>query len=162
VTPPIGTPPDERALRADFSKGAFRLGELERRWRLVNVAWPHVLIAVTAKDGREYVLRFNCAGYPQVPPTAGPWDIAGNTVLAANQWPRSGGGRVGSVFRPDWKNGIALYLPCDRESITGHANWRTEMPSKIWNPRLGIVQYLELAHELLNCSDYLPSVCTAA
>jgi hypothetical protein len=28
-----------------------------------------VLIAVTAADGRAFVLRFNCAGYPQRPPT---------------------------------------------------------------------------------------------
>ena len=36
---------------------------------------PTCLIAVTAADGREYVLRFNCAGYPQQPPTGGPWDL---------------------------------------------------------------------------------------
>ena len=58
------------------------------------------------------------------------------------------------MFRPDWKGGTALYLPCDRESIAGHDNWRHEMPSKIWRPSAGIVQYLELVHELLNCADY--------
>jgi hypothetical protein len=146
--------PDERALEADVAKARFRLGQAEKRWRLVNITWPFALIGVTAKDGREYVLRFNCSGYPQSPPTAGPWDTNRDAILAFDLWPRSQGGRLGSVFRTEWKGGSALYLPCDRESIAGHDNWRTEMPSKIWNPTTGIVHYLELVHELLNCKDY--------
>jgi hypothetical protein len=55
--------PDERAFRADIGKPAFRLAQAEGRWHLVGIAWPHVMIAVTAADGRAYVLRFNCAGY---------------------------------------------------------------------------------------------------
>jgi hypothetical protein len=157
------TAPDERAFQADAAKPRFRLGEVEKRWRLLKVAWPLVHIAINAKDGSEYVLRFNCAGYPQNPPTAGPWDVTQDRVLPFAHWPRSsGGGRLGSVFRTDWKNGTALYLPCDRESITGHDNWRTEMPSKIWRPADGIVQYLELVHELLNCQDYASPSCATA
>lgn len=156
------TPPDERAFRGDAAKARFRLAEVEKRWRLISVAWPRVLIGVTAKDGREYVLRFDCAGYPQNPPTAGPWDVERNQILAFDHWPRSHGGRVASVFRTGWKNGTALYLPCDRASIAGHDNWRIEMPSKIWNPAEGIVQYLELVHELLNCGDYAPPACASA
>jgi hypothetical protein len=151
--------PDERAFEGDLAKAKFRLGQAEARWRLLNVAWPLALIAVTAKDGREYVLRFNCSGYPQAPPTAGPWDVDRNAILAFDRWPRSQGGRVGCVFRTNWKNGSALYLPCDRESIAGHDNWRSEMPSKIWRPSDGIVQYLELVHELLHCRDYVSPVC---
>ena len=156
------TAPDERAFRADVVKAAFRLGELERRWRLIGVTWPYALIGVTAKDGRDYILRFNGEGFPQSPPTAGPWDIERNAVLAFDRWPRSHGGRVASVFRTDWKGGSALYLPCDRESIRGHDNWRNEMPSKIWDPAKGIVHYLELVHELLNSADYIPPLCAAA
>jgi len=148
--------PDERAFEADVAKARFRLGQAEKRCRLVNITWPFALISVTAKDGHEYVLRFNCSGYPQSPPTAGPWDTNRDAILAFDLWPRSQGGRLGSVFRTEWKGGSALYLPCDRESIAGHDNWRTEMPSKIWNPTTGIVQYLELVHELLNCKDYAP------
>ena len=66
------------------------------------------------------------------------------------------------MFRPDWKGGTALYLPCDRESIAGHDNWRHELPSKIWRPAAGINQYLELVHELLNCADYCAPVGAAA
>jgi hypothetical protein len=154
--------PDQRAFEADAAKAAFRLGQTEGRWRLVEMAWPFVFIGVTAKDGREYILRFNCAGYPQAAPTAGPWDQKTNVILAFDSWPRGQGGRVSAVFRTDWKNGAALYLPCDRESIAGHENWRHEMPSKIWRPADGIVQYLELVHELLQSCDYVPPLCDAA
>lgn len=154
--------PDERALQADLAKPAFRLGEVDGRWRLQSVLWPHVLVGVIAKDGLEFMLRLNCAGYPQVPPTGGPWDLQKSAVLNAAFWPRSSGGRVGAVFNPNWKDGTALYLPCDRESLAGHDNWRTEMPSKIWRPGDGIVQYLELVHELLNCRDYSAPARAAA
>jgi hypothetical protein len=156
------TTPDERSFRADAAKAAFRLGEADSRWRLISMTWPHVFIAVTAKDGRAFTLRFDLTGYPTTPATAGPWDIERNAILAFDLWPRSQGGRVGASFRTDWKNGSALYLPCDRESVAGHENWRTEMPSKIWRPSAGIVQYLELVHELLHCRDYVSPLGTAA
>jgi hypothetical protein len=66
------------------------------------------------------------------------------------------------VFRPDWKQGTALYLPCDRVSREGHDNWRTETPTMIWRPERGIMQYLEIVHELLNCGDYQPAAGAAA
>jgi hypothetical protein len=97
--------PDERAFRADIGKPAFRLAEAEGRWRLVGVAWPHALVAVAAADGHEYVLRLDCRGYPQAPPTGGPWDVSRDSILAFDRWPRSKGGRVGTVFRSNWKGG---------------------------------------------------------
>jgi hypothetical protein len=154
--------PDQRAFEADMEKAVFRLGVLEEKWRISSVAWPLVVIDVAAKDRRWYTLRFNCAGYPQVAPTAGPWDTTRDTVLPFDRWPRGNGGRVTAVFRTNWKNGTALYLPCDRESIVGHDNWRVEMPSKIWRPSEGLVQYLELVHELLNSRDYSSPVCASA
>ena len=148
--------PDQRAFDTDVAKAAFRLGEVEGRWRLIKTDWPYAFLAVTAKDHQEYVLRLDCRGYPQAEPTGGPWDSARNQVLAFDRWPRGRGGRVSAVFQTGWKNGTALYLPCDRESIIGHDNWRHEMPSKIWRPADGIVQYLEIVHELLHCRDYVP------
>ena len=153
--------PDQRAFEADVVKAAFRLGAVEDRWRLIETMWPHAFIGVVAKDGHEYVLRLNCAGYPQAPPTGGPWDTVENKILAFDRWPRGYGGRVSAVFRADWKGGTALYLPCDREGIAAHDNWRNEMPSKIWRPADGIVQYLELVHELLHCRDYASPVGAA-
>ncbi len=154
--------PDQRAFEADVAKPAFRLGQVEGRWRLISTAWPFAFLGVVAKDGREYVLRLNCAGYPQAAPTGGPWDMKDDRILAFELWPRGKGGRVSAVFRTNWKTGSALYLPCDRESIAGHDNWRNEMPSKIWRPADGIVQYLELVHELLQSCDYAPPLRTEA
>ena len=73
-------------------------------------------------------------GYPALAPTARPWDAERNVPLPFDRWPRGKGGRVGAVFRPDWKEGTALYLPCDRVSREGHENWRTETPTMIWRP----------------------------
>lgn len=154
--------PDQRAFEADVGKAAFRLGQIEGRWRLISLAWPFAFFGVVAKDGREYVLRLNCTGYPQAAPTGGPWDIKTDKVLAFDLWPRGRGGRVSAVFRTDWKSGTALYLPCDRESLVGHDNWRRESPSKIWRPTGGIIQYLELVHALLQSRDYAPPPRSAA
>jgi len=150
-------PPDERAFGADVAKAIFLAGAVDQRWRLIRTNWPNVMIAVTAKDGAEYVLRFDCSGYPTAPPTARLWDADLDVPLPVARWPRSvAGGRIGAVFRPDWKGGTALYLPCDREAITGHDGWNNEMPSKIWKSSSGIVHYLEVVHELLCCRDYAP------
>jgi hypothetical protein len=154
--------PDEAAFRADVAKATFRAGAVQKRWRLLDIAWPYANIAVAAKDGREYALRFNVAGFPSDPPTATLWDTGRNAPLAHALWPKSAGGRVSAVFNPNWKNGTALYLPCDRESIAGHENWRAQMPSKIWRPSEGVTQYLESVHELLHCKDYSSPVCAAA
>lgn len=149
--------PDERALRADFSAGAFQLGVHEGRWRLGAITWPTVDIAVTAaeRDGAppEFWLRFNCAGYPQTAPTARPWDCSTVQPLAAGKWP-NGTSRVPAVFRSDWKDGVCLYLPCDRVAAQGHDNWPNEYPSLQWSPERGIVLYLNEVHALLNSCDY--------
>lgn len=59
-----------------------------------------------------------------------------------------------SVFRSDWQNGVALYLPCDRVAIVGHEAWRSRHPSQCWDEAKGIVRYLEVISELLNSGDY--------
>ena len=63
------------------------------------------------------------------------------------------------TFRPDWKSGDALYIPCDRESFVGHDGWVTQYPQLIWKPANGISHYLEVVHELLQSRDY---VCAPA
>lgn len=146
--------PDEKALCADLESGRFLAGEARKRWRLVAVHWPAVQIGITARDGHEFVLCFDCSGYPQTAATARLWDSVKNAPLDVARWPK-GGGRIAAVFNPNWKSGVALYLPCDRAAIEGHDNWRNEHPSKIWNPAKGITQYLEVVHELLQSRDYV-------
>lgn len=145
--------PDEAVFRSHLGGGSFLLGVAAGRWRLVSVAWPHAVLGVRAADGIEYGLRFECRDYPRTPATARPWDIERDAPLAPEGWP-TGGSRLPLAFNPSWKNGSCLYLPCDRQSIEGHANWHHEHPSLIWDPALGIVHYLRIVHDLLNSGDY--------
>ncbi len=153
----LAIPPDQRAFLDDVAAGAFQLGAHLGRWRLVDQSWPIVIaeVAAAARPGAPggYGFRFDCSGYPQSPPTARPWDATANEPLPFGRWP-GGRVRVPAAFRPDWKYGSCLYLPCDRLSIEGHINWRQEHPAQIWRPDRGLVLYLETLHELLNSNDY--------
>jgi hypothetical protein len=144
---------DEQALRADLGSGRFLAGVDRGRWRLHEIRWPRVLVDVMAKDKRAFMLRLDCLNYPDVAPTGTFWDVANGRQLPFDKWPR-GGERIRLAFRHDWKGGGALYLPCDRESFAGHDGWRTQYPQLIWDPRRGVVMYLEVVHELINSRDY--------
>jgi hypothetical protein len=150
-------PPARLLLEADLAAPHFRCGEVEGRWRLISVDWPHAVIAVSATPlpgaPSEYAFRFECTGYRQRAATAMPWDPNTNTRLPFARWP-TGRSIVASVFRPEFKNGDCLYLPCDRMAFDGHTNWPNEYPSRLWQPSRGIVCYLEQIHDLLNQSDY--------
>jgi hypothetical protein len=145
--------PEEAVFRAHLVGGRFRSGSAAGRWQLVSVSWPHAVFGVRASDGIEYGLRFDCEGYPRTPSTARPWDIELDAPLAFDKWP-TGHDRIPLAFNPGWKNGSCLYLPCDRQSIEGHANWYQEHPSLVWDPSLGFVHYLRIVHDLLNSGDY--------
>jgi len=153
----IATLPDERAFRADIAAGSFLLGACQHRWRLGRIDWPfaHIAVSAAARHGApdEWWFRFDCSGYPQQAPTARPWEPEADQPLPSNRWP-AGRCRVPAIFRPDWKNGTSLYLPCDRVSVAGHDAWRVDHPSLMWSPSRGIVLYLEELHALLNSSDY--------
>lgn len=146
--------PDEAALNADLISGCYLAGEAKRRWQLLSNEWPCVFISITARDGKGFVLRIDCIGYPQNAPTARLWNMEINAPLEVSHWPK-GGARITAVFNPKWKSGTALYLPCDRLAIEGHNKWPHEYPSKIWNPEQGIILYLRIVHELLQCRDYV-------
>lgn len=150
-------PPDRALLERDLLAPEFRCAEIEGRWRHVETSWPHVVIAVSAAPRTnapaEYGFRFECSGYRQVAVTGGPWDLVACAPLPPQRWP-SGRSILPSIFRPEWKNGECLYLPCDRRSIEGHGNWATVHPARLWDRERGILCYLEQLHDLLNSSDY--------
>jgi len=150
-------PPDRALLEQDLAAPEFRCGEIEGRWRKIALRWPHVNLAVSAppRPGApaEFGFRFECTGYRQNPATAQPWDIETDTPLPAGRWP-TGPVMVCAVFRPDWKQGLCLYLPCDRMSIQGHDDWRNQHPSRLWQAHRGIICYLEQIYELFHQSDY--------
>lgn len=148
--------PDERVFRAHLERPAFRAGVGRGRWRLVDIAWPTVFIAIAAapRDSapNEFLLRFDLSNYPTAAPTAGLWDTATGAVLAADQRPK--GHRQTLAFRSDWQNGEALYLPCDRRAIDGHAAWATQAPWAAWAADSDITMYLAQVSDLLTAEDY--------
>ncbi|WP_045837022.1 hypothetical protein [Hyphomicrobium sp. 99] len=149
--------PGELLLLADLAAPRFRCGEVEGKWRLLSVAWPYAVIAIAAaprpESPAEYAFRFQCSGYRLSPVTAQPWDFDANAPLAPARWP---GGKliVPSIFRPEWKGGTCLYLPCDRISLEGHSDWLHQHPNRLWQPAIGITCYLDQIYELLDQSDY--------
>jgi hypothetical protein len=153
----VPPPPDRLLLEQDLAAPGIRCGEIEGRWRHVATCWPHVIFAVSApprgNEPLEFGFRFECSGYRQNPATAQPWDLKADTPLPGARWPR-GGLIFSSVFRPEWKQGHCLYLPCDRMSIEGHGNWQNDHPSRLWQPKRGLICYLEQLHELFHQSDY--------
>lgn len=150
-------------LDQDLAAPEFRCGEIEGRWRLVGTEWPHAVIAVTAaarpSGPNEFFFRFECRGYRQTPVTAQPWDPIANAPLPEGRWP-AGKAIVPSVFRPEWKGGQCLYLPCDRISIEGHEAWRHQHPGRLWNPERGLICYVEQLYDLLNQGDYTGIRCS--
>lgn len=145
----------KEALDTHLSSGIVLSGVLRGRWRIVEHTWPLVFIDVIARDGRAVPLRFDCAGYPDQPPTAMPWDAKAQCQLAAARWPC--GGRVSQVFNPGWKGGSALYIPCDRQAIEGHSGWLSQYPWMIWQPDRGLVHYLQLVWEILQSNELQPA-----
>lgn len=150
-------PPDELMLLEDLDAPRFRCGEVEGRWRLLSVTWPHAVITVTAAprpgSPSEYAFRFECTGYRQTSVTAQPWDHDANGPLPQARWP-GGKSIIPSIFRPEWKGGTCLYLPCDRISLEGHGDWLHQHPNRLWRPAVGITFYLDQVYELLDQSDY--------
>jgi hypothetical protein len=151
------TRPDHAALLEHLEGAAFLLGARDQRWRLIRVQWPYALIAVSAalreNSPAQYIFRFDCTGYPRVATTGSLWDMETDELPPVSRWP-NGRVRVPAAFRPDWKGGTCLYLPCDRISIEGHDAWYTKHASQCWSEKLGILRYLEVLSELLNSSDY--------
>ena len=148
--------PDERTFRQHLTGGTFLLGAARGRWRFVGVKWPYAVFAVSAAaragSPTEYGFRFELTNYPQVPPTAQPWDLKHDQPLATTSWP-TGRARVAAAFNPGW-NQQAIYIPCDRLAIQGHDGWIAQHPSMIWRPTSEITLYLSILNELLNSGDY--------
>lgn len=146
-------PPEHVALLAHLEEAPFLIGALNGHWQVRSIAWPIAFFDVRARDGRDYTLRLDCAGYPQAP-TGAFWDVPASTWLPGPRWPRAGS-RFGSALRSDWQGGTALYVPCDRGSLPGHEQWLELHPAWAWDPRVGISRYLNVVSSMLNGEDYL-------
>ncbi|CAJ8147812.1 Uncharacterised protein [Burkholderia pseudomallei] len=144
---------DHARLLEHLDEGPFVMGEMGGRWRLRDITWPFVFVDIIARDKRQFTLRLQCAGYPSSP-TGAFWDVVNSGWLPAQRWPRAGA-RFGVALRSDWQGGTALYIPCDRNSITGHEQWLQLHPAWAWDPAVGIARYLEVVWTMLNGDDYV-------
>jgi hypothetical protein len=124
--------PDEAAFLADLKGVAFRVGNVEGRWGLVdhsNLIWPFAVFwiaaPVRASSPDRFHVRLDLSGYPSQSPTGRFWDVTAGTALALKAFPK-GTGDTGKVFRTDWPGedpgkgdtpGSALYHPFDLEMI---------------------------------------------
>ncbi|WP_312563955.1 hypothetical protein [Diaphorobacter sp.] len=145
--------PAHAALLAHLEEAPFLMGSMNGRWQLRAIAWPIAFFDVRARDGRDYTLRLDCAGYPQAP-TGAFWDVPASTWLPGPRWPRAGS-RFGAALRSDWQGGTALYVPCDRASLPGHEQWLQLHPAWAWDPKIGISRYLNVVSTMLNGEDYV-------
>jgi hypothetical protein len=151
--------PDERAVGEHLRSGRFLAGAAAGQWRLISVAWPHTLVAVSAAERPnspgEFALRFESTGYPNTTPTGGLWDVGTGTPLPAAHRPK--GERVAQLFRSDgWAGGAtAMYAPWDRMGLQAHPDWAQRHPQDAWNPTRDLSFILAKVHEVLNADDYL-------
>lgn len=141
----------------------FQLHEVKGYWGIAVdpqfPQWPIVKMWVKApqkiaSSGRVY-LCFDLSGYPAVAPTSIPWDIESNSRLSNDKWPKDSvpGSPISVAFNPNWLNGVALYLPCDRKAIMGHDPWRTQCPEWYWQATFKINKYLQCVYETLRTGE---------
>jgi hypothetical protein len=148
--------PDERTFRHHIDAGPFQAGVDRGDWELVAIEWPHALIAVAVPPRvgapNKVALRFELSDYPQQAPTAQPWDVGSDAPLPHALWPT--GGQATEVFNPSWNQGVALYIPCDRQAISGHSAWLTAHQPYLWTPDRDITHYLRVVRDVLHRPGY--------
>jgi hypothetical protein len=156
-----GTDPGRLRLEQDLASGDFESGAGAGHWRLIELNWPCLIVAVTAGDGNELGLRIAVDGYPRVAPGGQPWDLQRDQPLPTALWPA--GGPLPQVFRQDWSpsNGSAPYLACDRTGLATHPAWAAEHPERAWHPGRTITFYLSEIHRGLRDTT-LPTAGTTA
>lgn len=151
-------PLDLKVFQNHVGCAEFKLARYEKRWEILEIVWPVVVVRIYVGSRSNapdfYDFRFDCGGdYPNVPATATLWDFAAKQSLPYARWP-AGRFLIPSIFNPNWKNGHALYIPCDRQAIEGHNDWPMRYPLWLWKSNLGIIHYIRILHGLLNSSDY--------
>jgi hypothetical protein len=156
-----GIDPALLRLKQDLASGDFESGAGAGYWRLIELCWPQLTMAVAAGDGNELGLRITVDGYPRVAPGGQPWDLQRDQPLPTNRWPADGS--LPQVFRQDWSpsNGNAPYLACDRTGLASHPNWASEHPERAWHPGRTITFYLTEIHRGLSGTT-LPTAGTIA
>ncbi|MEW2330281.1 hypothetical protein AB0880_20995 [Micromonospora chersina] len=147
-----GVDPNLRRLRRHLSAADVEAGVDAGSWRIVDLTWPFLTVAIAVGENAELGMRLDVQDYPLQAPAGQPWNIVADAPLPVAEWPISG--RSPEIFRPDWSpsNNNAPYLACDRAGITSHPNWATERPERSWNASRTIGFYLRELHRELSCA----------
>jgi hypothetical protein len=145
----------ELLLRADLESDAVEIGALRSKWHIDQLEFPLLRVTFTVPTavhgpGRLTII-WNCEGYPTQAPTGYPTIPGTDNPLPAASRPTVG--RCASAFRPDWENGLALYLGIDRRSLPGHPDWAATHPGETWDPAVGIVRAFDVVWRTLNESE---------
>lgn len=147
-----GGNPNLRQLRRHLASADVEAGVAAGSWRIADLSWPVLLVAIAVGDHAEVGIRLDVQDYPAQAPAGQPWNLATDQPLAMAAWPVSG--QNPEVFRHDWSPGSnnAPYLACDRAGIVSHPNWAVERPERCWNPTRTIGFYLRELHRELACA----------
>ena len=149
--------PDHQTFLRHIEDAPFQIGLDRGKWRLLaSPAWPVALIGISApartNSPDEWAFRFDLSLYPHQPPTAGLWDMATQSWLPPERWPK-GDGRFALAFSSNW-NLHAVYIPCDRSALAGHDGWIAQHPHLIWTPEKDITFYLDILYDYFHSRFY--------
>lgn len=130
----------------------YQSGEIEGRWGSVvnenRPDWPIFIFWITSSTGEVFNFKFDFTDYPNSAPTAVPWDLEKNSVLASEKRPKATK-RAVQAFKVWGKE--CNYLPCDRLAVEGHQNWAQEHSVLIWdNQKDTFLKYLNEVYQILN------------
>jgi hypothetical protein len=159
--------PSQRLFEDDVQSVPFRSGVFKGLWGMDDLEYLPVqrscpvrtfwLSAVPHPNSpSRFYIQLDLTGYRSAAPTGTFWDPATKAILEFSKRPKGRpDSRVARVFRTDWNAGTAFYHPYDRVVATGHPDWLTQDPHRVWNSNLTIVDYLTEFHSLLNNGDYI-------
>lgn len=148
------TDPARIRLERDLIRDDFEGGVSAGLWRVLSSDWPVLIVAITAGDRNEAVMRVLVDDYPARAPSGQPWHLETSAVLPIELWPISTVEGGVSPFRKDWSpsNDSAPYVACDRIGLGTHADWANNYPERAWNPGRTIAFYLSEMHRELQCT----------
>lgn len=149
LVPEPGVDPCLDRLRRHLRSAEVDNGVAAGLWRIIDLSWPVLTVAVTVGRAAEVAVRLAVDSYPGRAPAGQLWDLTTDAPLPVQRWPITG--RSPETFRPDWSpdNSNAPYLACDRTGLSTHPHWTSERPERAWNPNRSIAFYLRELHREL-------------
>jgi len=146
--------PNQERVELDMLEPAFLDGVERRKWRVVGLQWPYLLVGIAAGDGGELGMRIELDQFPTQAPAGIPWILDEDRASTINELPT--GARAERIFRSGWSQGHEWtpYMASERlvTRVNEHPEWQQMYPSRAWNVSRHLSFYLEQLHrELRSC-----------